>query len=399
MQPVTEEAFSWRHSDGGCGNDALELLAGAASEKHRRKYMEDRHTVTCSLAATEPRALLAVFDGHSVNGGGDYMAEFVATFLAPVLERQPAYDAERCMTDDAWKTVLCNSFLEIDKWLYKVPAHRDAGTTALVCVVLPDRVITAWAGDSRAVLVRTSSADEGVAVTLSKDHKPSDPDEHRRITKAGGRVNHGGQVTVPNGKVQLAVARSLGDFYLKKQADVSPTEQPVVALPDVRVQSRDPKADYALVLASDGYWDVVDNEETARFVVARTKEDPKPCATVLAGELVEKATENERSGDNTTVVVAFLNKPANRIPNSRRRYIRDTPTPSPDRMLVDLLQEDNRKLRRAASSLPRPPPAVVWRTRATTPSADEWQRYKEINERFLLTDIWSNDDNDDFIDT
>ena len=55
------------------------------------------------------------------------------------------------------------------------------------------RVATAWAGDSRMVLGRQRSNEDGQsfleAVELTEDHKPDNPGECRRISEAGGRVD------------------------------------------------------------------------------------------------------------------------------------------------------------------------------------------------------------------
>ena len=47
------------------------------------------------------------------------------------------------------------------------------------------------------------------AIPLSKDHKPTDPAEHRRIKEAGGFVEE----NRVNGN--LAISRSLGDLEYK----------------------------------------------------------------------------------------------------------------------------------------------------------------------------------------
>lgn len=55
-------------------------------------------------------------------------------------------------------------------------------------------------GDSRCVV-----SDNGKAVEMSFDHKPEDPEETRRINKAGGKVTSDGRVN--NG---LNLSRALG---------------------------------------------------------------------------------------------------------------------------------------------------------------------------------------------
>ncbi|OEH76067.1 protein phosphatase [Cyclospora cayetanensis] len=66
---------------------------------------------------------------------------------------------------------------------------KNAGTTACLAIFFgPDdsgvlQLITAHAGDSRAVLCR-----DGEAIRLTEDHKPNSPAERKRIEKAGGQV-------------------------------------------------------------------------------------------------------------------------------------------------------------------------------------------------------------------
>jgi len=71
-------------------------------------------------------------------------------------------------------------------------------------LVTRDEIFCANAGDSRSVL-----SSGGKAIELSKDHKPDDPEESRRIHQAGGFVEEGRV----NG--MLALSRAFGDFEYK----------------------------------------------------------------------------------------------------------------------------------------------------------------------------------------
>ena len=76
-----------------------------------------------------------------------------------------------------------------------------SGATLTLSVLRESRLITAWVGDSRAVLARRAPATDAavvdehsnakpkvVAYDLTVDHKPTLPAEHQRIIDAGGRV-------------------------------------------------------------------------------------------------------------------------------------------------------------------------------------------------------------------
>lgn len=85
-----------------------------------------------------------------------------------------------------------------------VDSKSHAGCTITVLLVTPQEIYCANAGDSRTVLSQA-----GIAINLSKDHKPDDPDERRRINMAGSEVKE----NRVNG--MLALSRALGDFEYK----------------------------------------------------------------------------------------------------------------------------------------------------------------------------------------
>ena len=93
--------------------------------------------------------------------------------------------------------------------------EQASGSTAAVCIVrrvaAKRYVYTANVGDARAVLCHA-----GVAVRLSHDHKATDACERARVEASGGFVIRKRVMGV------LAVARSFGDFVLKKYVPAEP---------------------------------------------------------------------------------------------------------------------------------------------------------------------------------
>jgi protein phosphatase 2C family protein 2/3 len=83
-------------------------------------------------------------------------------------------------------------------------ARSYAGCTATVALVTNSEIYCCNAGDSRTVLSKSK-----VVQDLSKDHKPDDIDEYKRIHAAGGFVED----SRVNG--MLALSRALGDFEYK----------------------------------------------------------------------------------------------------------------------------------------------------------------------------------------
>lgn len=158
---------------------------------------------------------------------------------------------------------------------------RD-GTTAVVTLVEADTLTVAHVGDSRAILCRAGG--EAVAVTL--DHKPELAVERKRIEALGGFVSYIGCWRAMG---ILAMSRAIGDLFLKPY--VSPE-------PDVSTIALT-ATDEFLVLASDGLFDVFDNQQVVRLV--RGAGSPTDAASVLT----ESAFHNG-SLDNVTAVVVAL---------------------------------------------------------------------------------------------
>ncbi|XP_010247362.1 PREDICTED: probable protein phosphatase 2C 53 [Nelumbo nucifera] len=181
-------------------------------------------------------------------------------------------------------------------------APETVGSTAVVAVICSSHIIVANCGDSRAVLCRGKEP-----IPLSVDHKPNREDEYARIEAAGGKVIPWNGYRVCG---VLAMSRSIGDRYLKPW---------IIPVPEVMFVPRT-KEDECLVLASDGLWDVLTNEEVCevarrRILLWHKKNgvtlpaergngiDP---AAQAAAEFLSKLALQKGSKDNITVIVVDL---------------------------------------------------------------------------------------------
>ena len=151
-------------------------------------------------------------------------------------------------------------FLAIDQHMHEV-ARRDnwdhSGSTATAVMISPRHVYFINCGDSRAFLCR-----EGRVDFYTEDHKPNNPRERERIQNAGGSV------TLSRVNGSLAVSRALGDFGFKEVDWRSQTEQLVSPEPEVYELERS-EDDEFLVVACDGVWDAMSNEDLCAFVRSR----------------------------------------------------------------------------------------------------------------------------------
>ncbi|KAL6774179.1 hypothetical protein ACKKBG_A24055 [Auxenochlorella protothecoides x Auxenochlorella symbiontica] len=167
------------------------------------------------------------------------------------------------------------------------------GTTAVVVLIGASMLYVANAGDSRAVLCR-----DGLALPLTDDHKAAREDETARVEAAGGQILFWNGVRVMG---LLAVSRAIGDHSLRPY---------VIAEPEVTIVHRHP-ADELLVMASDGLWDVMGNQEACTLarkclLRARQRGSSRQSAARVAATVLTRAAVDRGSRDNVTVVVVDL---------------------------------------------------------------------------------------------
>lgn len=229
------------------------LKYAVASMQGWRIDMEDAHMAKTNLGgALKDWSFFAVFDGHAGARVSAHCAEHLLNAITDTEEFQ----------EDVMKGIH-NGFLQLDKNMRSLPelsSGEDKSGCTVVCAFVSPRVIyVANCGDSRAVLCRN-----GGPVFTTQDHKPALPSERDRILKAGGTV----MIQRVNGS--LAVSRALGDFEYKNVEGRGPCEQLVSPEPEIFVRDREENDEF-LVLACDGIWDVMSNEELCEFIRYRLK--------------------------------------------------------------------------------------------------------------------------------
>ncbi|XP_044261089.1 probable protein phosphatase 2C 21 [Tribolium madens] len=186
---------------------------------------------------------------------------------------------------------------EVKGIAFKEEPGSDSGCTAVVALLKGNKLYVANAGDSRCIVCRN-----GKAVEMSIDHKPEDEPETQRILKAGGEVTWEGRV---NGGLNLS--RAIGDHAYKQNKELSDREQMITALPDIKTLTIDPNEDEFMVLACDGIWNSMSNEEVVEFVRPRIQDSTKKlsqiCEEMLDHCLAPDTFIDGAGGDNMTAII------------------------------------------------------------------------------------------------
>ncbi|KAK2463280.1 hypothetical protein APHAL10511_004935 [Amanita phalloides] len=299
---------------------------GISEDKGARRTMEDAHSFVVDFDSVRGQGFFAVFDGHA----GKHAAEWCGSHFHECLLS--------CLHASQMSTIpdiLNETFHKVDESLSHICEESDgkihSGCTAVAAFLrvedadgrqsfrmhiptLPPsptslqdekmddssssttrgdtiphdltippadsrRVLyTANAGDARGVLCRN-----GRAVRLTYDHKGSDKQEAKRIVDAGGFVMSGRVNGV------LAVTRSLGDPSMKEF---------VVGAP-YTTETKLCEHDEFLVLACDGLWDVI-SDQNAVELVRDISEAQEASEKLLQYALAHHTTDNV-----TVLVVRF----------------------------------------------------------------------------------------------
>lgn len=158
----------------------------------------------------------------------------------------------------------------------------------------------------------TASPDDGggarlAAVQLTVDFKPNLPQERERIMECNGRVQcladepgvH--RVWRPDREGPgLAMSRAFGDYCVKDYG--------VISAPEV-THRRITAQDHFVILATDGVWDVVSNEEAVQ-IVASAPEREKAAKRLV--EFAVRAWRRKRRGiavDDCSAICLFFHSP------------------------------------------------------------------------------------------
>ncbi|KAE8769845.1 putative protein phosphatase 2C 32 [Hordeum vulgare] len=259
----------------------------------KRVEMEDRHVAAVALGGDRAQALFAVFDGHGGKRAAEFAADNMPRIVAEELERSTrgGGGAGRAAVEGAVRRAYLRTDEEFSSSSNSKNREQAGGGACCVTALLRDggrQLVVSGAGDCRAVLSRA-----GRAEALTDDHRASRQDERDRIEalKGGLVLNCRGTWRVQG---SLAVTRGIGDAHLKPWVVAEPETTTVDVGADCEL----------LILASDGLWDKVGNQEAVDAASSFTSDLPAACR-----RLVDMAVSRGSSDDISVLVVQLQRRP------------------------------------------------------------------------------------------
>ena len=225
-----------------------------------------------------------------------------------------------------------NKFNEISKnlkeTLYKIDTDlikskhnfdtEKSGSTLCLGILSNKNLIFANIGDSRAILCscyNINNRQNWKCSQLTKDHKPMDKSEYKRIISSGGTVSRLINIEKNNeeigpyrvwGKTQdkgpgLAMSRSIGDGLAKTLG--------VLSEPDIFQYGLN-ENDKFIVCASDGVWEYLSNEDvmnTIKDIYENEGNAEEACDILVKKASNEWKKENNKTMDDISCAIIFLN--------------------------------------------------------------------------------------------
>ena len=261
-----------------------------------RDYMEDY--INIQNKKTDEH-FYVLCDGHT----GSKAAEIVVKDLPDILIKHLMLIKESELTEGLCEQAFKEAFIEMDDSLQgDIGADESEGkpcdpsgcctNIVYLCWENDKRIIYSGnVGDSRTILIRDNSV-----LRLSYDHKASDKQEFKRVKQEGGVIIRKRLYGT------LAVTRTHGDFEMKENAKCLNCNPHIT-----RTEIDD--TDKYIVIASDGVWDVIKDEEVLKIVNAtdfttldNITNKPKDLAKMLV-----KLSVDLGSQDNISCIVIKLN--------------------------------------------------------------------------------------------
>jgi protein phosphatase PTC1 len=248
-----------------------------------RKEMEDFHYIKALLSKKLSCSYFGLFDGHSGKEVGMYLMENLHKIIHQKIKENN--DIENI---DNLKNIVINSFEQIDQEINSKNFKNETGSTGTVLLLFKDKnsplgksLLCANVGDSKAYLITKKEM-----ILITKDHKCCDANEVKRIRDSGGIVFRERVFGT------LMLTRSFGDKEMKKYG--------VLSTPDIFMKNIDTE-DIFVVIASDGVWDVVEENEILKMSQGSISSND------FSKKIINLAKERD-THDNISCIVIKLNK-------------------------------------------------------------------------------------------
>ena len=280
-------------------------------------------------------ALLAgVFDGHGGDAASKTLAQLLPSLFSVEVAGKVTDGKEKATSEDLRNAmesaydIACRTYRDGCDELETCVADYDpregiilasmgandviAGSTATMAVLSvskdgADELSVLNCGDSRTLAIgkpRGGSSKGSVVHFSTRDHSPSCEVEIERLSRGNNEgfsqpMCRMGRWRIKVGDFTYGLARSLEGSFTTSKGIVSDPDVYAVNLTDMIAE----REQASIIIATDGLFEVIDNEECCRYVVKCREEGLE--ASMAAKQLTKMAID-KGSPDNVSVVVVYI---------------------------------------------------------------------------------------------
>ena len=310
---------------------SFEIYSLPGTEKEQQKINQDTYLIFPNMNNTPNAKIFGVFDGHGING--DKLSQEIRDYFIEFFSDRNKYEKEilinsdeRLSSDDnlekIYKFISKQNFKEIleiyndiNKKLHNKYEKNNfclkSGSTSNIIMILNDKkrqslnkIISVNLGDSKSILIN----EENGIIELNKKHTPNDLEEKARIEKNGGEISRVDwadygplRIFYKNMRYPgLSMTRAFGDFNAEALG--------VNTIPDIKEYDIYDKKPKIIIIATNGIWQFLTNEQVKNIVLPFYEED-----NISGGiqKLVSSArrmweTMNPKFIDDITVILLFF---------------------------------------------------------------------------------------------
>jgi len=275
-------------------NEKKEKKHKKSTKEKKEKQLSSRPVTEVIDSETSPiTSFFAVYDGHGGRQASDYAAA-----------RLHKYVLNYAQTEASIETAIKKAYKQLEDEFMEIAVQKQLsdGTTAVIAVLDQHNKLTvANVGDSEAILCRGSKA-----IPLSTPHNPHKSQaEKERVLSVGGKIwnNRVGHPALNAKFFSIAVSRSIGDMMYKNPEITQNKQSGLIADPEIN-QVFLTDDDNFLILACDGLFDVITEQEAVDFVYEHMKTTDD--LEAIAKRLVEAAMIKGSLDNITALLVAFI---------------------------------------------------------------------------------------------
>ena len=273
------------------------------------KPNQDNFFIFKNITSESNNYFIGVCDGHGKYG--KEISSFISINL-PLNLKQNFLDNKIKLNKESLSTIskiITKTFIQtnLSLNLNSNIGTSSSGSTCSSIILTPYRLISINLGDSRCVLGKYNN--KWSYVNLTRDHKPKEEDEKKRILEKGGKISKekdefGNKTGIARiwkkdgGNIGLALTRSFGDEILSKIG--------VICEPEVKEFILD-KDDKFIIIGTDGLWEYITSQECVEIVKEfYLKNDIQGAINYLFKESAKRWITEQDVIDDITIILIFL---------------------------------------------------------------------------------------------